>query len=168
MFDLDVVITGLPGLKKSQLNAIHKDAWLHVGRTWRNRFLGRHFLHRWARKYGYALRKGERPGASPIPRTYTWYKAKRQGHTRPLEYHGTSRRLAETQRKLRATRESCKVLLPQGYNRRHPRSEARMNDEIRAVLPEELTILQREWIARLTKRVERVAKGKSFRIRAWH
>lgn len=169
MFDIDLVVTGLVGIKQSKLNEIHKASWRALGQHWRKKYLRGHFTHAGARKYGYTLRKGEvRPGGTPIPGSYTWTKLKRQSHTRPLEFYGHAKAKALGEEKISPTRFSVKVLLPQGFNRRHPRSAVRMNDEIRAVTPAELAELQRFWAADLTKRIDRVAGGQTYRIRAWH
>ena len=171
MFDIDIIVTGWPALSKAELLEIHKKSWVAVGKQWRRKFLRGHFTHAGARKYKYALRQGERtPGGHPIPRSYTWRKLRQRGHTRPLEFYGREKARAVANDKVLADTNGlgCDVHLPQGFYRKHPRSKAVMADEIRAVTHDEVQYLQNFWVAELTKRMDRIAKGRTYRIRAWH
>ena len=167
MWVLTINVSGFPALSKSQLNREHKATWLSVGKEWRRKFLRGHFTHAGARKYGYALRKGQTShGGQPIPGSYTWTKLKRRGHTRPLEFYGDAKRRALAEEKVSATRDGVKIRLPQGFNRRHPRSQVRMQDEIRAVLPREAIHLASHWARVFEGRLARIGAPPTFRAAA--
>lgn len=167
MWVLTMNMTGFAGMKKSQLNRLHKETWLALGKFWRRRYLAGHFTHAGARKYRYALRKGQTShGGRPTPGSYTWTKLKRQGHTLPLVFYGDSKRKALAEEKVSATRDGVKIRLPQGFNRRHPRSAVRMHDEIRAVTPRETIELARHWSRIFTGKLNQVGGGRRIRIAA--
>lgn len=109
------------------------------------RHMPKHFTLAGAREYGYTPRQGEQPGLSRKQyfRSYTGRKQQEKGHRRPLVWSGASELLAKI-RDVRGT--SRRVRLVQharGLNRRNPRSQVNMAQEIRAVSRlEELAAVQ--------------------------
>jgi hypothetical protein len=90
---------------------------------------------------------------------------KRFGHMLPLVYSGESRDLALGNKDVRATRKEARLVQhARGLNRRNPRSDIRMNDEIRAIAPSEereaVRVAEREF----KKRVRAITATKTTRV----
>jgi hypothetical protein len=92
-------------------------------------------------------------------------KLRERRHTRPLEYWGEAKRQAIGQRKLQSTRERVTIKLPQKLNFRHPRSDIRMGEEIKAVLPREVTQLGRDMRDDMETRLKRVGRHRKLTFR---
>ena len=104
----------------------------------------KHFTAAGAEEYKYMARKGDKMprGTKRFNRSYVGRKLKKYGHTRPLEFSGTSKRLTRV-RDVRVTSKRGRLILPPGFNRKHPKSRIRMRDEITAVPTSEEAVLTR-------------------------
>lgn len=141
MISLDLKWLNFPP-KKSAWNKKLTEVFRAVGRYWHEHFLPKHFTEAGAREYGYFARKGERlpPGSKAYRRSYTGRKERRFGHTLPLVHSGLSRSLARLL-KLRVSSKGGRVLLPTGFNRKHPKSRIVMRDEITRISTGERDVL---------------------------
>ncbi|RQV98640.1 hypothetical protein EH220_03035 [bacterium] len=144
---------GILAMKQSDLNRVVRESMEWIGKYWRQHILPRHFTHQGATKYNYALRAGERGTGRKFRHSYTGKKLDRYGHTLPLVYTGEGRREALTDQrvigKATAKMASVSIPLPRKYNLRRPGSPVNMADEIRAVSPEEIGILENELVKML-------------------
>lgn len=82
-----------PGVTARTLNAMMADGFGASLRMWHQRFRHKHFTHAGASEYGYLPRKGE-GGIGRWRGSYTERKLRKFGHTYPLVYSGTTRRLS--------------------------------------------------------------------------
>jgi hypothetical protein len=155
VIETTIELSGLPAMKKSHLNPLFKKSWNHVGVQWRRRYLRGHFTQAGGRKYGYKPRK----------KTYTKRKLRERRHTRPLEYWGEAKNIAMSQRKLRSTKEYVVIKLPRKLNFKHPRSDIRMSEEIRAVIPQERTALGRAMRDDMEARLKRAGRYRRLTFR---
>lgn len=138
-------VTGIEALRKSDVNAALKAAWLAVGKRWRRRYLPLHFTNRAERRYYYTPRSWD----------YERKKLKFLGHTRPLEFTGEGRREATYRENLSVTRWGVIIRLPRKFNLRGRNTPIKMADEIRRVLPEELEELAEFFIEQLERELRR-------------
>lgn len=114
-----------PGLMRTALG--QAGAFYHV------QFMPKHFTTEGAREYNYTPRKGEQAGlgTKEFFRSYTGRKAKQKGHKRPMVWSGASEILARI-RDVQATSKRARIKQhARGLNRRNPKSDVRMNLEIR-------------------------------------
>ena len=127
-----------PGILAKEWRAVSKVAWRETGVVFHRDYLPKRFTHEGARLLNYTRRKGElMKGSKRYWRTYTGRKERRFGHTLPMVYTGESRQLARV-RDVRSTSNGVKVVLnARKLNFRHPKSQVRMNIEIRRVAPVE-------------------------------
>lgn len=152
IFEVEVKLTGVEGLKQKQINDAIKQAMHDVGLRWRRRYLPLHFGGRAATRYGYTPRAGERGDRRKFQGSYTARKLRFLKHTRPLEYTGEGKRLALNGPQLvRATRDRVVVPLPRKFNWRHPKSKVNMADEIRAVREDERAELNEFLVAQIER-----------------
>lgn len=142
---VDVDLSGVESLSRSEMNAAFKAAFLAVGKRWRRRYLPLHFGNRAERRYYYTPRKWE----------YEGRKLKYLNHTRPLEYTGEGRREATYRENIIATRDKCTVRLPRKFNFRGKGSRVKMADEIRRVLVSERAELAEFFVFVLEKELRR-------------
>lgn len=137
--------TGIESLKPGRINGIVRNALGNTGMRWRSRYLRLHFGNAAATRYSYTPRSGERGSGRAYARSYTAQKAAKYGHTRPLELSGSGRREAESSKVVNpvANKNGARVEipLPRKFNLRGKGSKVNMADEIRAVLPVELSDL---------------------------
>lgn len=128
------------------------------------RFMPKHFTHAGAREYGYKRRKGEGKTGRAFWRSYTGQKKLRKGHTRPLDWSGASRLLAKI-RDITATYRRARIKQhARGLNRRNPKSDIDMREEIRSTSPAEDTATRREFSRNYMSRA-RAIKDRSVRKR---
>lgn len=153
-----------PELMKREMNAIMTGTLAAVADN-HFRFMHMHFEPIAFSRYGYKPRKGMNLSGKPFYRSYTGRKMKRFGHMLPLVYSGESRDLALGNKDVRATRKEARLVQhARGLNRRNPRSDIRMNDEIRAIAPSEereaVRVAEREF----KKRVRAITATKTTRV----
>lgn len=114
---------------------ITKEALAKTAAYHHRQFMHKHFTKAGAAEYGYSPRKGEQSGigSKAFFRSYTGRKQRMKGHTLPLVWSGESRELAKI-RDIRSTSNKARIVQhARGLNRRHPNSQVRMQDEIRAI-----------------------------------
>jgi hypothetical protein len=141
IFSLQLTYRGYPPSKR-QWNGYIKHVFERVGLEWHQQFYDHHFTHEGARDYGYIKRKGELQTDKKFGRSYTGRKKAKYGHTLPLRFSSLSYNLGKVA-KVQATSKGGKVVLPQGYNRKHPKTQINMRDEVTRVLPREMDHLRR-------------------------
>ena len=154
---VEVKLTGVEKLTKSQINRALKAANFGTGVYFRRNMLPDRFTVKGGRRLGYTRRSGEtdigyvRNGSGRNKHTYAARKERHIGHNRPLELTGQGKREAlATPQKVRVTRDKIVIPLPRKYNLRNPKSKVRMGDEIRKVTPREAKQLEK----RLTELIE--------------
>lgn len=124
----------------------------------------KHFLPEGKRLYGYTPRKGEGLSGKAFYRSYSGRKLKKKGHLKPLVWSGESMALAKI-RDVRATRNRATLVQhARGLNRRHPASQVRMNEEIRAIAPNEIREAARFSSGVFKRLVRQVKASKTTRI----
>jgi len=154
----------MPGFgTQRHLNSAVRSTWEHVGRFWHRMFRPKHFTEAGAREYGYIARKGERmvqSRAKGWAGTYVARKKREKGHNLPLVWSGDTRELSRQHReKAAATRKRSyvKVIMPvRGLNRKHPKSQINMAEEMRRISPAEDAVLTREHEDALLRRLDTV------------
>lgn len=133
-----------PGLLKSQINQLTKDALVAAATEHYYKYMPLHFKMDAYSRYGYQKRKGEGLSGKAFYKSYTGQKLRKKGHLLPLVFSGDSRTLAiggtpMIEPKIRSTRyQATLVQRARGLNRRHPKSQIHMNEEIRAVTQSEI------------------------------
>ncbi|MFA5911847.1 MAG: hypothetical protein WC815_23955 [Vicinamibacterales bacterium] len=127
-----------PGLLKSQVNRLIKES-LAATAEFHFRFMHFHFEMIAFNRYGYKPRKGMGKSGKEFYQAYTGRKLKKTGQVNPLVYSGESRRLAlaEPPRVTSTRHRATLVQRARGLNRRNPKSDIRMNEEIKAIAPSE-------------------------------
>lgn len=127
-----------PGLLKSQVNRLIKES-LTATAEYHFRFMHYHFEMIAFGRYGYKPRKGMGLSGKAFYRSYTGQKLKKTGQMNPLVYSGDSKKLALAEPPLvRATRNKATLVQrARGLNRRNPKSQIHMNEEIKAIAPSE-------------------------------
>ena len=120
---IEVELTGIEGMAKSQVNRALKKANYAMGVRWRRRNLRWHFEEFGERKYRYAGRSIR----------YEKFKRKHLRHTHDLVFSGDGKREALGSKKVFATRDKVRIPLPRKFNFRATGSVVNMSKEIRAV-----------------------------------
>jgi hypothetical protein len=134
----DVALKGVAELSQADVNDVLKDAFHELGVRWRKIYLPQHFGDGAAARYQYAPRAGQAGNArGKYKSSYTARKERLFGHTRPLEYHGDTKREALSDFRVTATRYYCRIPLPRRLNLRSPGQKADMGAEVRKVLVSE-------------------------------
>lgn len=115
------------GMRKV-MNAVTKETWFETGIEFHSQFSDARFTHAHASKAGYA----------PRSKNYERRKLKKFGHTNPLEFSGTTRRLVRTA-SVTSTSKGANVRYPgaRAFNFKNPKMQANMVQEFTKVLPEE-------------------------------
>lgn len=115
------------GMKKVIGNAM-KETWQEAAIEFHARFSDDRFTNRHATAAGYA----------PRSKNYTRRKLKEFGHTRPMEFSGTARRLSRTAN-VTSTSKTATLRYPglRVFNFKHPKQRADLREEFTKVLPEE-------------------------------
>lgn len=113
---------------RTAFNASSKASWYEAGVHYHTEMTDRRFTNRHASLAGFEPRK----------RTYEFRKFKEQGHTRPLEYSGESRRQVKAAA-ISSTSKGARVRYAgaRKFNFRHPESSINMAEEFTRVLPSE-------------------------------
>jgi hypothetical protein len=135
MLGIEIHYKGAHPLRRRDWNREVAEPTLRdAGEFWHNTFLRKHFTEAGAQEYRYIKRKGEgmARGSKEWKRSYTGRKFQRFGHTRPLVFSGEGERLARV-RDVRTTSKRVRVVLPNKFNFRHPKSKIRMRDELTAI-----------------------------------
>jgi hypothetical protein len=143
MISLQLTYRGYPPSKR-QWNGFLAKVFERVGHEWHQQFYEHHFTRQGAIDYGYEPRKGE-PGSDSKTNywaSYAGQKRKKYGHSLPLRFTSLTYNLGKVA-KVQANSKGGKVVLPQGYNRKHPASQINMRDEVTRVLPRERDHLRR-------------------------
>jgi hypothetical protein len=146
---IEVKLSGVESLSKSQLNQIGKKAHANLGLGFRRRYLPDRFTVRGGRRLKYRKRSGEWFLGDPSnlrkdKGKYAPRKERRIGHSIPLVLTGAGQREALASTTVHATRDGFRIPLPRKYNFRARNSQVRMADEIRTVSARELSRLSRE------------------------
>lgn len=125
------------------------------------------FTNEHGRKAGYAPRRGEESGTSGAAfwKSYTGWKKKKFGHTRPLEWSGETRRLVRLAN-ISATAKRSRVAYPgaRKFNFRHPASTINMADEFRRLIPEEATELGGVYDAHYGKQMNQDTSSETIKV----
>lgn len=154
---VEVKLTGVEGLKKSQLNRAMIRANKIIGKLFRRRFLPSRFTVAGGRRLKYTKRSGAiRLGLPSTDKKqrhkYAPRKVRILGHSRPLEASGEGKRIAlHGAQTVFATRDKIRIPLPRKYNFRNPKSRISMSTEIRTVTNREA----KELSGFLVKQIER-------------
>lgn len=138
--NVNVRYKGAHPLTKRIWNSLIKETLRVAGEYWQRKFLPKHFTEAGAKEYRYALRSGQTQprGSKGFKRSYFGRKLLSPtrgggpGQALPLVNSGVSQRLARV-RDIRATSKRVRVILPGGFNRRHPASRVDMRKEITRV-----------------------------------
>lgn len=118
----------------------------------------KHFTAAGGKEYGYAPRKGEGLSGKAFWQSYTGRKNKQKGHMTPLVWSGEQQELAKI-RDVRAGRKKARLVQhARGLNRRNPKSNIRMNDEIRIISEREVNI-NSEFAGKLLRKKYRAISG---------
>jgi hypothetical protein len=104
--------------EKKAITAQMKQSWFEAGRYFHLNMRERRFTQAHATKAGYAKRSVK----------YTQYKFRKFGHTRPLEFSGTARRLMKSAN-ISSTSKGARVAYPGArvFNFRNPKSDPKMS-----------------------------------------
>jgi hypothetical protein len=130
----------MPGLIKSQINQLTKESLVAAATNHYYKYMPLHFTMAAYSRYGYKRRKGEGQSGKAFYSSYTGQKLRKKGHLLPLVWSGKSKELAlDGDPKIAATRYRATLIQrARGLNRRHPKSQIFMNEEIRAVTQSEI------------------------------
>lgn len=122
-----------PKLAARVRNQVQKEGIEKSLSHWHAHMRPKHFTHEGAREYGYTPRQGERGSQHRFKGSYTQRKLQKFGHTRPLEFSGTSKALSAN-KNIKATSKGgrCKINAP-ALNFKHPNSTIVMRDEMTRV-----------------------------------
>ena len=157
VLQVEVELTGIEGLKKSQVNNAMKRAMFAMGLRWRRKYLPFHFEEFGERKYKFARRS----------RRYERLKKKIHGHTHDLVASGEGKRLALSgRRKVFATRDKVRIPLPRKYNLRPTKSKVRMADEIRRVTKGEVNSLTKFLVVQIDREISKEAGQGPSRVKS--
>lgn len=171
--EIRIKYTGpVPGILARELNRVKKQAWTLVGIWWHgdSRMRAGHFTVAGGRRHGFLPRKGEELpfGSKKYWRSYAGQKMRQHGHQRPLTFSGLSKRLTQI-RRIRATatnkKSQCKVILPPGFNRRHPASKIDMRAEVTHITIDEARRLVQmfdSWVGSCIKGIRKTQTKKVF------
>lgn len=148
---VDVKLSGVEGLSKSQLNAAMKKANVALGLGFRRRYLPDRFTVKGGHRLKYTPRSGENyvgypSGSRKDRQKYAPRKERWVGHSIPLVLTGEGKRQALQDQRVFSTRDTIRIPLPRKFNWRHPKSRVRMADEIRAISRSEVKRLTAELI----------------------
>lgn len=160
MLGISVHYRGAHPLRRRDWNTeVAEPVFRDAGEYWHDQFRAKHFTAEGAAEYGYYRRKGEGlpRNSKAWRRSYTGRKHARFGHTRPLVYTGEGERLSRV-RDVRANSRRVRVILPNKFNFRHPKSRINMREEVTRVSQRE----EQELIARADRQVH----ARLARIRA--
>lgn len=128
-----------PRLAKRAHNQIIKDTLAETAAN-HHRFMPKHFTVAGGREYGYKPRKGEGLTGRDFWRSYTGRKKKQKGHTRPLTWSGASETLARIRDVRAVAKRATLIQHARGLNRRNPKSDIDMREEIRTVSESEARV----------------------------
>lgn len=149
------------GMRKA-VNAASKVAWHKTAEYFHLYLRDERFTEEHARAAGYTLRKGEgQPrGSKAFARSYTGRKLRSQGHTRPLEFTGDTRRAMNLGFNIKSTSKGGRVAYRSAskFSFRHPKSQIRMSEEFRRLLPSEVAELGRIYDDELDKGLAKETK----------
>lgn len=131
------------GMRKV-LNAAKKEAWFDAAVHFHATMSDERFKHAHATKAGYA----------PRSRNYERQKLKKFGHTNPLEFSGTTRRLVRAAT-ITSTSTGARVRYPGArvFNFRNPKMKANMVVEFTTVLQEEANEIARVFDQKLDQKL---------------
>lgn len=131
----------VPRGMKRVWNRASAQAYASAAQHFHDVFRDRRFTHAHAEAAGYKKRKGEgQPrGSKAWKRSYTGRKFAKYGHTRPLEWSGKTRDKIATQYRVASSSKWGRVIYSGAskFSLRHPKSQIRMQEEFRRLLPEE-------------------------------
>ncbi|QDT07995.1 hypothetical protein K227x_64250 [Rubripirellula lacrimiformis] len=126
------------GMRRIWGNA-SKEAYAAAAQFFDDHLRDRRFTEAHARAAGYKKRKGENQTGRARRRSYTGRKEREFKHNRPLEFTGKTRKALESGGRISSTKNRARVRYPQArkFSYRHPKSQIRMQEEFRTLLPEE-------------------------------
>ncbi len=143
------------GGEKKQIRASLKESWYEAGKFFHFNLRDNRFSKEHAKKAGYTPRKGEASAGvaafwgniKAFSKSYTGRKLSKFGHTRPLEFSGTTRRLVRTA-SISSTSNGARVTYAgaRAFNYKNPLSNPSMNLnlEFRTILPDEAILIAKE------------------------
>lgn len=131
------------GHRKSVVNRSVKASLSAAALAWHQRYYEGHFTRTGAIKYAYQPRTGQNQprDSKAFWRSYTGRKLRKVGHADPLKFTGDAYRRGKVA-SVRATSKQAKVVLPNKFNWKHPKSRIVMRDELTRVLPGESDALR--------------------------
>lgn len=150
------------GATRREMGKILKSAYINMGRFWHRDIRPKHFRNAASAEYGYAARQGEagRPDPRGFNKSYTGKKLKREGHTRPLEDSGDSKRATGRSAMFTATGKSVRVSMPAGNLRwPHPSGRISMAGELRRISRSDEAKCARVFDRYLDSRFRRLRRG---------
>lgn len=151
----------VPKIAAKRRNVIYKEGFTLALTFWHFQFRPKHFTHAGAREYKYTPRKGESGSGRKFKGSYTARKLKQFGHTRPLEYSGTSKALS-SQQNIKATSKGGRAIIrAPALNFRHPNSEIRMRDEMTRVSDAERQKLATQYETYVTAGFNRLTESET-------
>jgi hypothetical protein len=153
-----------PKLAARQRNAVQKEAFAYALKFWHAKYRDKHFTNAGATEYGYTPRKGERGSGRRFKGSYTAYKLKKMGHTRPLEFSGRSRALAARENVTSTSKGGRARINAPALNFRNRFSQINMRDEMTRVSDAERSALTREFGDYLTGRFARLTAKETVTI----
>jgi hypothetical protein len=156
-------VPGSDAFSRRSWNVLLKAEWEEAAKYWGEEFRPKHFTPEGAAAYGYTKRKGENlaKGSKAYRRSYTGRKERQMGHTDPLVFTGESKRESSRYR-IFATSKGARLSMPtRKLNYRHPKSQIRMADELRRVLPSEEQAIAQRMSVRLARRLRAINRKQS-------
>ena len=139
----------VPRKMKVAHNAAAKATWQETGLFFHATMSDDRFTQAHATLAGYQKRT----------KAYTARKFKKFGHTRPLEYSGTTRRLVRTAN-IAATSKGAQVRYPgaRAFNFRNPKARQPINmaEEFRKIIPKEATELAAEFDRQYDQKINQI------------
>lgn len=142
-------VTGGPKAMAKELRHAKKAELGRVGQLWHDKMAPKHFSQQATARYGYQKRK----------KGYTIRKAKRKGHTRPLEYTGDMKRQVLRAARITSTSRGARVVMKGPrylYAYRKDQSQPHKAEEITATTRAERDVLAALYDRRMTRRLNRL------------
>ncbi|MGB7325919.1 MAG: hypothetical protein WBD31_13675 [Rubripirellula sp.] len=126
------------GMKRIYGN-LSKEAYAAAAQFFDDHLRDRRFTAEHARAARYTKRKGENLTGRARRRSYVGRKERQFGHDRPLEFSGKTRDALRSGGRVSTTKNHARIAYPQArvFSFRHPKSQIRMQEEFRRLLPEE-------------------------------
>jgi hypothetical protein len=122
------------------MTAAKRAAWHDTAVRFHSEYRDKRFTEAHAREANYVKRKGEAlaRGSKQFRQSYTGRKLQMKGHTNPLEFSGKTR-AAVRMASISSTTKGGKASYAGAstFNFKHPRSQIKMSEEFRRLIPRE-------------------------------